>query len=253
LYFSNDYLPEKPQIKYSKNLFLNVLYDSLNHTFNDTKRKLFQSMINIVLDQNEGIEVESLSIGVNSFNPIWERLVDYVFGEENKAKYFPHAVWHIIRNGKIEKSSALQPDTIMKKCDKIYVLDAKYYKEVIKERTNNLPATESIQKQITYGKRIAEHMNEVDKANVYNAFIMPYSAKDGNVMKFVSVATVDWEEYNCNTLNYAYVLGILVDTKWIISNYSKHNETEIENLAELIEKSLVDFRKNIGQPLKNKL
>lgn len=250
LYFSSDYLPEKPQIKFNKKRFLNVLYDALNNTFNDTKRKLFQCMINIVLDQNEMVEVNSLAIGVNRFDPIWERLIDYVFGEEDKEKYFPHATWHIIKNGKIEKSSALEPDTIMKLDDKIFVLDAKYYKYGVTGWTSDLPATSSIQKQITYGKRIAEHMNIVADANVYNAFIMPYSSDDENKIKFVSVGTADWEEYNCDTMNYAYVLGILLDTKWLITNYSKHNESEIERLADLIEKSLVEYRKMVGQTLK---
>lgn len=250
LYFSYDYLPEKPQIKFNKKLFLNVLYDALNNTFNDAKRKLFQSMINIVLDQDEEVELESLAIGVNRFDPIWERMIDFVFGEEDKEKYFPHATWHIIKMGKIEKSSALEPDTIMKLDDKIYVLDAKYYKYGVTGWTSDLPATSSIQKQITYGKRIAEQMNLVDSANVYNAFIMPFASTDDTKLKFVSVGTADWEEYSCDTLNYAYVLGILLDTKWLVSSYSKHNESEIEILADLIEKSLVEYRAMVGQPLK---
>ena len=113
-----------------------------------------------------------------------------------------------------------------------------------------MPATSSIQKQITYGKRIAEQMNLVDSANVYNAFIMPFASADDTKLKFVSVGTADWEEYNCDTLNYAYVLGILLDTKWLVSSYSKHNESEIEILADLIEKSLIEYRTMVGQSLK---
>ena len=73
-----------------------------------------------------------------------------VFGESNKDIYFPHAKWHIINREKTE-SSALEPDTVMKLNGKFYILDAKYYKFGITGLPMHLPATSSIQKQITYG------------------------------------------------------------------------------------------------------
>lgn len=242
LFFTNEFVPQKPEIPYNKKLFFSVLRQALSETYNDQKRKLFQSMINIIQDNEEEISLDSTSVGVNKFDPIWERMIDYVFGEEDKEKYFPHATWHIIKNGRIEKSSALEPDTIMKYQDKIFVLDAKYYQYGITGFISDLPATSSIQKQITYGKHISEQMNEVPENNVYNAFIMPYESKDDEMIKFTSVATADWEDYNSETKNYAYVLGILLDTKWIISNYVKHNMDEIEKMADMIEKSLKYYR-----------
>lgn len=244
LFFSSNYLPIEPTVKFNKELFLSVLHSALSKTFNDAKKRLFQSMINIVLNIEENADIKSFSIGVNKFEKVWEDLIDFVFGEKNKDEYFPHATWHIIRDGKVDQSSALEPDTIMKHDGKIYVLDAKYYRYGITGYEGHLPQTSSIQKQITYGKHIAEQKCEVPKENVYNAFIMPFNAGDGIKYKFVSVGTADWEKYNKDTMNYAYVLGILIDTKWLISEYTKHNATEIENLAGLIEKSLSDFRKH---------
>lgn len=196
----------------------------------------------VIQDTQEDVSLDSVAIGVNKFDPIWERMIDYVFGEEDKERYFPHATWHIINNGKVERSSALEPDTIMKFKGKIYVLDAKYYQYGITGYISDLPATSSIQKQITYGKHIAEKMNEVPVDDVYNAFIMPYEAQDENIIKFTSVATADWEKYDSTTKNYAYVLGILIDTRWLISNYVKHNIIEIEKMADKIEESLKYFR-----------
>ena len=242
LFYPFEKLPLKPQIKYDKKIFTNILKNAMNNTFNDTKRKLFQSMINILISENECIDINNCSIGVKFFDKIWERLIDFTFGEVNKNKYFPHAKWHIIKNDKIIQSTALEPDTIMKYQDKIYVLDAKYYQFGITEHFKDLPNTSSIQKQITYGKHVAEKFCKIAKENVYNAFIMPFNAKNSNKMKFVSIGTADWEEYNEKTLNYAYVLGILIDTKWLITECTKHRNNEIEELALLIEKSLAKYK-----------
>lgn len=242
LYFERDYLPEKPEISFNKKLFLEVLLQALNDTYNDQKRRLFQSMINIIKECNDDIKIKDTAVGVNRFDPIWERLIDFVFGEDDKDRYFPHATWHIIKNGKIEQSSALEPDTIMKYDGKIYVLDAKYYQYGLTEWTNDLPTTSSIQKQITYGKHIAEQFDDIDSNEVYNAFIMPFDSDGGELLKFVSVGTADWENYNSDTKNYAYVLGMLLDTKYLITEYVKHNQSEIEHLAETIETSLQYYR-----------
>ena len=242
LYFERDYLPEKPEISFNKKLFLEILLQALNDTYNDQKRRLFQSMINIIKECDDDIKIKDTAVGVNRFDPIWERLIDFVFGEDDKDRYFPHATWHIIKNGKIEQSSALEPDTIMKYDGKIYVLDAKYYQYGLTEWTNDLPTTSSIQKQITYGKHIAEQFDDIDSNEVYNAFIMPFDSDGGELLKFVSVGTADWENYNSDTKNYAYVLGMLLDTKYLITEYVKHNQTEIEHLAETIETSLQYYR-----------
>lgn len=242
LFFERDYLPEKPEISFNKKMFLETLNQALNDTYNDQKRKLFQSMINIIKEHNDDIDVKNMAVGVKRFDPIWERLIDYVFGEDDKDKYFPHATWHIIKNGKVERSSALEPDTIMKYLDKIYVLDAKYYQYGLTGWANDLPATSSIQKQITYGKHIAEQFSEVDVNEVFNAFIMPFDSQNGEKFKFVSVGKADWETYGKTAPNYAYVLGILLDTKYLLTEYVRHNNLEIENLADTIEASLKEFR-----------
>lgn len=244
LYLSTAYLPPEPTIRVNKKQFINCLSQALNNTFNDSKRKLFQCMINVLQDVDEEIDLKNISFGVNRFDGVWERLIDHIFGEKEKNKYFPHATWHIVKNGGIEKSSALEPDTIMKYQGKVYVLDAKYYQYGITGNPSDLPNTSSIQKQITYGKHIAEHIQEVAREDVYNAFIMPYNAAGGEKAKFVSVGTADWEQYSSQTPNYAYVLGLLLDTKWLLAEYTRHNDAEIERLATLIEQSLISYRES---------
>ena len=246
LYFPSEVTPQKPQIPFNKDMFLSVLSDAIQNTFDDTKTRLFQSMVNIVIAESETYDSRNAVLGVNRFDPVWEGLIDYVFGEDNKDQFFPHATWTIIQNGIISKSSPLLPDTIMRSDEKIYVLDAKYYQYGISYDPSDLPQTSSIQKQITYGKHISGQ-GVVPKGSVYNAFIMPFAADiKASPYRFVSVGTADWEKYTPETLNYAYVLGVLLDTRWLLTNYSKHNNLEIERLAELIEGSLASYKAMVG-------
>lgn len=242
LYLTNDILPKKPSIKFNKNMFLSVLNDALKNTFNDRKRLLFTSMINIVKSKNESIhDINEVAFGVNRFEYVWENMIDYVFGEDSKEIYFPHAHWHIVKENSYKKeSSALEPDTVIKMDDRIYIIDAKYYKFGITENPMHLPATSSIQKQITYGK-YAQKKGFAASDKIYNAFVMPFNSKGKEPYKFVSVGTADWEDYK-NAPPYYYVLGILLDTRYIIDNYAKHNLSEIEKLTNLIEESLENYR-----------
>ena len=112
---------------------------------------LFQSMLNIIsqTDDKFGDNFNN-AFGVNRFEYVWEGMIDYVFGEENKDEFFPHAKWHIVKdNGYTVESSALEPDTIMLQNGKCYILDAKYYNYAISWNPNALPASSSI--EITNG------------------------------------------------------------------------------------------------------
>lgn len=237
LYLSTAYLPKKPSLRFSKKMFLATLNDALKNTFNSEKKLLFSSMIDIVNCTEDQSDTRDFQFGVSRFEYVWENLIDYVFGEDNKDIYFPHAKWHII-NGNRTESSALEPDTVMKHDGKFYILDAKYYKFGITGLPVHLPATSSIQKQITYGEYIsARHFAESN--DIYNAFVMPFAACDGDgPLKFVSVGTADWIEYSPETENYKYVLGILLDTKHIMQTYSRHNAREIFDMSQLILESI---------------
>ena len=241
LYLSTAYLPKKPTISFNKKMFLATLNDALKNTFNRDKKLLLSSMINIVNCVDEQTDMRDFQYGVSRFEYVWENLIDYVFGESNKDVYFPRAKWHIIGGNRTE-SSALEPDTVMKHNGKFYILDAKYYKFGITGLSVHLPATSSIQKQITYGDYVAtKHFAE--RSDIYNAFVMPFAARnDDEPLKFVSVGTADWIEYSHETENYKYVLGILLDTKHIMQTYTRHNGREILNMSQLILESIQTYR-----------
>lgn len=243
LYLTSETLPPKSKIRFNKRMFASVLKDALNSTFNDHKRLLFTSMLNIVNSRQETVDsVDKEAYGVTRFEYIWEKMIDHVFGEDNKEKYFPHATWHIITGNSIV-SSALEPDTIMLHEDKVYILDAKYYKYGITRNPMHLPTSSSIEKQIVYGEYV-ETCQGIPGDRIYNAFIMPYdSGSEDESYRFVSIGTADWKTYGVDCANYDYVLGILIDTRYLLDQYSKHNMGEIEKLANLIDSSLATYRR----------
>ena len=242
LYLTSETLPPKPKIHFNKRMFASVLNDALNSTFNDQKRLLFTSMLNIVNSRQETVDsVDKEAYGVTRFEYIWEKMIDHVFGEDNKEKYFPHATWHII-SGNSVVSSALEPDTIMLHEDKVYILDAKYYKYGITRNPMHLPASSSIEKQIVYGEYVETNLG-IPREKIYNAFVMPFdSGSEDEHYRFVSVGTADWKTYGINSANYEYVLGILMDTRYLLEQHSKHNASEIEALSDLIVSSLATYR-----------
>ncbi len=249
LYVSGDALPMKPRIPFNRTLFLSALTKELGQTFNDGKRKLFQCMINIINEVAEEANDDSeAAFGVRRFEYVWEAMIDYVFGESNRERFYPRAHWIIVdRNGRKRESSELRPDTIMKLDGRIYILDAKYYKFGITGRPEHLPGSDSIQKQITYGDYVAERCF-APRNSIYNAFLMPYCAPadNGAPFKFASVGMADWRTYGRETENYNYILGILVDAKYLVTTYARHNSTEIERLGALIEESLGRYRQAVS-------
>ena len=245
LYFPSSLLPPKPRIALNKRIFESVLRKEMHNTFDDKKKHLFTCMLNVIAGKSETLADSTVSaFGVDRFEYIWEGMIDYVFGESNREDYYPKAHWHIVRQNVLHyESSELRPETIMKYQDNLFILDAKYYKFGITGHAGHLPNTDSIQKQITYGK-YAEQQKFAHPNRIYNAFLMPFQAdkKSQNPYKFVSVGTADWYTYKENSPNYQYVLGILVDTKYLVSNYARLCTSDIHALSALIMESLKEFR-----------
>jgi hypothetical protein len=201
----------------------------------------------------EGISEQSLFnenfiYGTNNFEYIWESAVDFVFGENYKADYFPKTQW-VIKNAQnpVETPSMLYPDTIMLLDNKVYILDAKYYKYGATRNLYDLPKTTSIQKQITYGEYLSNskatifEKREYPFSEIYNAFIMPYRSIGDEKYEFVGFARADWKD---DRFSYEKVLGILVDTKHLLNITTKKKRTEILKLSVLIENTIEELNNN---------
>lgn len=245
LYLASDILPPKPDIRFNKEMFVDVLRKAISNTFNTQKKHLFTSMLDIIEQKEDCLRrTNEKAYGINQFAPVWENLIDHVFGtESNKNEYFPNTQWHIINSGDISHGHSLRPDTIMKLEDVLYILDAKYYRYGISYKPEHLPPSSSIEKQIVYGE-YAEMQKKIPGENIYNAFIMPYKSDSSSEhYKFVSIGTSNWKDYKASPPNYYFVLGVLLDTRFLIEEYSRRNISEIEKLSELITESLKNYKK----------
>ncbi|EAW7585884.1 LlaJI family restriction endonuclease, partial [Campylobacter jejuni] len=139
----NSYKPLKFNLPTSKKECLYVLQNKLNNTFDDSKRILFNSMINILTQKDKELKEDEFKFGTTKFHTIWEKMIDIAFGIKDKYRYFPQTKWELkYTNNK--DNSLLQPDTIMIDNKQIYILDAKYYKYGI--NLKELPQSSDITK-----------------------------------------------------------------------------------------------------------
>ena len=234
MYFDKN-ISEKPQIDIKDaERYIPIIKSKLAKTFSDRYKMLFTHMINVIEHNAKFSEKVEYKYGVDYFHPVWEMMIDKVFGisKEEKANYYPSAEWHIINKMPFEVSN-LRPDTIMKYGGDTYVLDAKYYG---KDDNDNqrLPATSDINKQITYGK----HVEEVDKKEPYNAFLIPSNNKER--FKFYGYADID-KVIGSKSKKYARVSTIQVNTKELMKlKYAKASNEINKDLTNEIKK-VIDY------------
>lgn len=237
-------IPEKPHIEVNHAQFLYVLRTKLADTNNDQKKLLFQSMIALLEHIDDPSNEKQFYFGTDRFEYVWEKLIDTVFGIRGKEEFFPRTKWNLVYADQ-KDNYALEPDSIMIHDNKIYVLDAKYYRYGITGKPSHLPESTSINKQITYGEYIYEaekfRGKYGDSVPVYNAFLMPYNRNKnpfGQNAFFANIgeATSDWKD---NQLPYQRVQGIVIDTRFLMYNYYGSKTSKILKMAEAIDQALI--------------
>ena len=236
---------EEPELLFDYELFAEVIQDKIAATFNDKHLELFHAMLKMVryLGNKEnrgedGSENEPL-FGVNTFAPVWEAMVDKIFGKlpqgVAKDKFNPHLRWNDgYRDEKLDESeeeivlndpkrSTLRPDTIMVMGEGVYILDSKYYKYGLTKRSTHLPGAESVCKQMAYAEYVETHWKEILEENgdpstslhfaqddtspkrIYNVFIMPYCADAGKWDEIAAVAVLPRNDvYAMKRVGYIY-------------------------------------------------
>lgn len=232
------FLPRKPKVDLTIKMMLEIVNRKIQNTFNDRNRQLFFRMKDVLRSIGDDARTE-FRYGTTRFEYVWEKMIDRAFGIHGKEIYFPKTQWDL-NNGKIYKNASLEPDSIMQFDDKIYVLDAKYYKYGQTGIVSHLPESTSINKQITYGEYIAEtdkFMKNGEHPIVYNAFIMPFDANgdifpsDGPIC-YIGTARSDWKKGN---KKYENIIGMLMDVKYLMKLNQRQEQSEIIRLANLIE------------------
>lgn len=159
-----------------------------------------------------------------------------------KERFFPSSAW-ILNAEPNKRNAALEPDTIMIVEDKVFVLDAKYYRYGATRLPKHLPESTSINKQITYGEFIATNSGFYQEfgpgMQVYNAFLMPFGKASDKFRHpdnylHIGEAIGTWKT---GQNPYEHVQGILIDIRYLMNNYVRHNHPEIIKLAEMIEQA----------------
>ena len=226
-------LPEKPQIKFDYKNFKSILSNKLLSTFEDKDKLLFKNMIALIDYEGNNIHT-SFTYGTNRFEYIWESMINNIYSIKEKNTYFPKTQW-IFLDGTVHNNNHLIPDTIMLHKDNLFILDAKYYRFCYTKNPQDLPDSSSIHKQITYGEYA--YQNHLTEGNIYNAFIMPFNVDDkywntDHSIKLIGEATCNWKK---GDRNYEHIIGILADTKELMSLSLSEFSMKQNQLAEIIQ------------------
>lgn len=226
---------------FNKKKYISAINTELSHTFDDQKKIRLSNMRNIIMGLDEDmINTRDMIYGVDSYDYVFERMVDSMFSKvENIREFYPNATWDLVTEKESVKSSNLRPDTVLIKDNKVYILDAKYYRFGSTFKAGDMPETTSIQKQITYGEYVKK-VKTGEYEDVYSAFVLPF-CKTNNKFKnkfkdnleFVGIAKATW--YDSENVNSRNVVAVLIDTKFLLSNWVKNNEDNINEIVRLIE------------------
>lgn len=235
------FIPTKPQKEdkpFPDKKSIQILRDALANTFDDTKKKLFKAMIDILKYLDDHSNDKRFYFGTDDFDFIWEKLVDNAFGikEKDKDKYLPRTRW-FMDFGAVKEKKPLIPDTIMIFNEKCYVLDAKFYRYGTTGNPEHLPNGTDINKQITYGEYIRNNTDFKSDA-IFNAFVMPYNKNHNlfginNNIATIGEAVGDWR---INSEYYERIQGIVIDTRHLMFHYQDRGDREWTTLADCIEK-----------------
>lgn len=252
------YMPEKPGNHPDNKESIYILEKKLAATHNDNEQNLFSAMLQMIRYIDEQSSEKQYFFGTDFFDRVWEKMIDKAFGVDNKEQYYPHPHWYL-DYGRQKNNVPLQPDSIMLYNGKTYVLDAKLYRYGFSGVPDHLPPGPDINKQITYAEYIKKNRSDVSADSLYNAFILPFNKEDnpfyrmdsdGNVVPDITddignfgEATGDWKP---SPEKYERIQGIVLDTRYLMYNYTSMPDTTKAKLAAAIEK--VDTRPPIPEP-----
>lgn len=229
----SDYLPKNPPSCPSKSLWLSVVMKKLASTNDDRKQRLFQSMLDILRNEDSFSFDTDFYFGTASFENVWERMIDNMFGTEDLREYQPKTMWEM-DDGNRKENLPLRPDCVMQYSGEYYIIDAKYYQYGVSGNVNDLPSTESITKQILYGEHVEFKLGK-DPDKIHSVFIMPGNLETDIHSKHLPTerkgeAYCIWRGKNkC----YEVIVGVVLDMRYMIYNCIDRAERKMRELADL--------------------
>lgn len=216
----------------------------LYETFQDQEVRLLNAVLSVLTNSSQGNNSELQVCGTNSFEHVWEYMVDQAFGTvgNERSDYFPRVTWSFGNSS--YSPSPLVPDTIMILDQKTCILDAKYYRFGVTSKKQHLPGSSDVAKQVVYGEHAFRKLDDSDLDSLYNAFVLPGSFMDsrGIWCKAVGISSVSWLS---NPEPHQIVAGILVDTKFLLRHYKAAGQGIKRNLMNAI----VGILDSVGAPI----
>lgn len=233
--FENIFIGNSKYNKRHKDNMLFILNKELNITFNDHKKDLLINMINIIKGLDEQNNKQIYYYGTNSFNIVWEKIIDDTFSNYDSTLLTPNVKWCIIGE-KADTMPPLRIDSILFNEQDVFILDSKYYHYCDTKNIQDLPSTSDVGKQIIYGEYVEEKLKNEKKEfnNIYNAFILPFK-KQNNVIEYLGYSESNW---TCdNNQKYHKIALIMYDTKTAIDNWINGIKNR-NNLCETIKDNI---------------
>ena len=253
---------EEPSLEFDYDLFRNAIHAKLANTFIDRDLHLLSDLARIVEylaehRTDDGAMPNDFYFGVDKFAPLWEAMVDRIFGTEDASRYNPRIRFskaggseENLEDSEEEETiddhgqhrSTLRPDTIMRCDDAVFVLDAKYYKYGLTGNLKHLPGADSVPKQMVYAEYVEQHPDKFGKESIYNAFVLPYchAAEKNLPGKDVSTGAIParrvghiYGDWKALSRPYHKIVCILLDMKSVMQHYAKNPDAQKE-LAQMI-------------------
>ncbi len=195
--------------------YIECLKDTLESTFDDGKKLRYNHMLNIIEENSFDSLINKNVIGITSYASVFEKEIDLMLGNvKDISDYYPKAFNFEAVKKTGELLSSLRPDTINKDNDRYFVFDSKFYE------FGDMPATESVLKQIAYGEYI-ETKKKIPADKIVNIFLIPRCfAEEGwsdiDIIKYQGYSESDWKT---NTKIYEKIHIYFIDLKYVIKNY----------------------------------
>ena len=239
---NSNFIQTKPFNDDVKRQYISALSTELAHTFEDAKKVRLTHMKNVIQGLDAKLEGKDFVYGVDTYDYVFEKMIDYIFSNEDVTSFYPKGQWYLVKNAfKPINSSDLRPDTILSNGEDVYILDSKFYRFGITGNDKHLPETTSIQKQIVYGDFINAHLSAKYK-RVYNAFLIPFDRLDNPFNSNADLFYVGYARTDSNLAKKSYesVHTFLIDLKHVINCWNNGNhQSDRDTLINEIQKVLV--------------
>ncbi|XRG77009.1 LlaJI family restriction endonuclease [Rossellomorea sp. GAMAL-10_SWC] len=209
---------EESDLIIDKDTAIHYLQIELQMTFIDREVNLYKNLIeflngSIENDKNNHI----FTFLTPHFHTVWEKITDYIFdGIKDDEINIPRPYWNVKHKIKYTKQI---PDTIFISENKLFIVDAKYY------RVEKLPGWSDLVKQFFYANTLKVPLD------IKNILIFPSSHKE-TIIKYLGYAAIE------NNDDLGYINGYTVDLIEAMKSYANYNKKHFKNILITLESNI---------------